>query len=115
MTSQRLPRRTHATVKIVSTALNAMHRSRSKVDGGAAGASGVWKRRCLEGVGRYLLGDGVCSFLAQVSEGSERADAAAPAKRSLPTVLGELSAEEWLASCVNMLEETDVCGWGTYV
>lgn len=85
------------------SALDSVHRPGRY--SGFAGAFILSKKKSMKGDGGYLVPDGVCLFLGQVSERVERAGAAMPVERLLATVLGELSTAKWLVSFANCVRE----------
>lgn len=53
----------------------------------------------------YLVGDELCSFFAQISQGVEREEAAASPERSRSKVLGELLNAKWPESFFNCVKK----------
>lgn len=70
MNSSRLSTKFYETVQKLSNALYNVQKSGSTVDGRAAGASIMKKRRCAEGSGKYLVRHEMCFSLQEVLEKS---------------------------------------------
>lgn len=104
ITSRRLSTGMHEPVENMSSALDSLQRSRSKVHEGGSGPSVSKKRMCVEGSGDYVVCDGVWLFLGQVSKGAESVGAAVPLEGSLCVVLGWLLRELWRAPFVNCVK-----------
>lgn len=93
------------TVESISSAVGSVQRPGSEVHGGVSGSSVLMSRRCVEGSAGYVLREGMCLFLAQVSKKIKKAEqrAAVPSKGSLARALAEQFIMETTASFVPSL------------
>lgn len=103
--SRRFLTRLHATVEIMSRALDSVQRPASEVNGGVVGASVLRSRKCVEDRRGYLVRDGVYFSLQQASEEVKREGAFVKLGLLLARVVGRLFRGKWLASILNCVRE----------
>lgn len=105
MTFWRLSTKIHGALENIRSALDSVDRPGREVHGGTVGPS-VWKKRkCAEGGEGYLVRDGACMFLGEVSQGAQGARAAVLVELLPGRVPDELFSRNWFSSILNCVRK----------